>query len=373
MKMSNLPKDLVEEILSRVPLIYLGALRSTCKSWNALSKTRSFVDKHINKAAISGEKQFLMITQFNVRLLGASLDTSENNNVDLSIQQKAKITSRGKPAADVFYKAKVIHCNGVFLGVQGNMLVVWNPYWGQTKWILARPPHDLPNMQEQYALGYDKSSCSHKILRLLGITVKCLDIYDLSAKSWKIPDGTLEHDVEYMRDGVSLKGDTYWYAFDKGSRDAYLFAFDFTREIFGPRLPLPFNKVPMPLNEGYATLSAVKEEKLAVLLHLGVTMYIWVTNKIEPDEVSWSIFLKLNMQPSVRYHYDLFLIDEEKKVAVVFWKDGPAWFQVKPTYDGAYITGENGYVKSVNLGKSPNTLELSRRLCSYVPSSMKIM
>ncbi|VYS57963.1 unnamed protein product [Arabidopsis thaliana] len=38
--MSDLTQDLVEEILSRVPITSLGAVRSTCKGWNALSKER---------------------------------------------------------------------------------------------------------------------------------------------------------------------------------------------------------------------------------------------------------------------------------------------------------------------------------------------
>ncbi|CDY69763.1 BnaCnng65220D [Brassica napus] len=37
---SDLSWDLVEEILSRVPIISLGAVRSTCKRWNRLSKNR---------------------------------------------------------------------------------------------------------------------------------------------------------------------------------------------------------------------------------------------------------------------------------------------------------------------------------------------
>lgn len=96
MMMSNLPKDLVEEILSRVPFKYLRAIRSTCKNWYDLSKNRSFANKNIDKAAVSGEKEFLMITQFNVFWVGVNLHRSQNNSFDLSIQLKAKIVSRDK-------------------------------------------------------------------------------------------------------------------------------------------------------------------------------------------------------------------------------------------------------------------------------------
>ncbi|XP_010489981.1 PREDICTED: putative F-box/kelch-repeat protein At3g20710 [Camelina sativa] len=365
MMMSNLPKDLVEEILYRVPFIHLRAVRSTCKMWNDISKTRSFVNKHIHKAAVSREREFLTVTEFDVCLVGVNLHTiSQNNDVDLSIKRKAKLISRGK-TTEVFHKSQVIQCNGLFLCVWGHMLVVLNPYWGQTKWILPRAPYER---LDKYALGYDKSSGSHKILRLFGISVNCLKIYDLSSKSWKVPDGTLEWDMKDMKDCVSLKGDTYWYGRDKESEKYCLLCFDFTSEMFGLRLPLPFN-------EDYATLSAVKEEKLAVLLQLWDKMVIWVTNNIEPDAVSWIIFLKIDMKPIIHYYnntygYGDFFIDEEKKVAVVFEKDRSPW--VGTIYKRAHINGKNGYIKSVDLRKSPNTLEF-RRLCSYVPSSMKIM
>ncbi|XP_010468332.1 PREDICTED: putative F-box/kelch-repeat protein At3g20710 [Camelina sativa] len=366
MMMSNLPKDLMEEILSRVPFINLRAVRSTCKMWNDISKTRFFVNKNIHKAAVSGEREFLMVTEFDVHLVSANLHyTSQNNDLDLFIKRKAKLNSRGK-AAEAFHNSQVIQCNGVFLCVRGHILVVWNPYWGHKKWILPRAPYER---LDEYALGYDKSSGSHKILRLFGINVTCLEIYDLSSKSWKVhPDGTLEWDRKDMKDCVSLKGDTYWYGRDKESEKYCLLCFDFTREMFGPCLPLPFD-------EGHATLSAVKEEKLAVLLQLWDTMDIWVTNNIEPAAVSWSIFLKLDMKPIIHYHnncygYGDFFIDEEKKVAVVFEKERSPW--VGTIYKRAHITGENGYIKSVDLRESPNTLEF-RRLCSYVPSSMKIM
>ncbi|CAL9221649.1 unnamed protein product [Arabidopsis halleri] len=373
MMMSNLPKDLVEEILSRVPFKYLRAVRSTCKNWNDISKTRSFANKHIDKATVSGEKEFLMITKFNVFRVGVNLHRSQNNNVDLSIELKGKLVSRDK-TDDLFHKSQVIHCNGVFLCAREKMLVVLNPYWGKTKWIMPRPPFGC---SDRYALGYDKSSGSHKILRLFGVNQKNLDVYDLSSSSWMVPDDvTLERDI-YMQQGVSLKGDTYWYAKDEDSTDGYLLCFDFTRERFGPRLPLP-----LPFNEGYAlykgyaTLSVVKEEKLAVLLQRWDTTAIWVTNKIEPDAVSWSIFLKLDMEPKI-YHYQNFFIDEEKKVAVVFDhkdKDSSTWqpWMFKTIYNRAYIAGENGYFKSVDLLKSPNTRQLGRLVCSYVPSSMKV-
>lgn len=68
-------------------------------------------------------------------------------------------------------------------------------------------------------------------------------------------------------------------------------------------------------------LSTVKEEKLAALLGrwLIFEIEIWITNKIEPDAVSWSNFFRVGvMRHNVSVQFWTFLIDEEKKVAVAF-------------------------------------------------------
>ena len=43
---TDLSLDLVEEILSKVSLTSLKAVKSTCKGWNTLSKDESFTKKH---------------------------------------------------------------------------------------------------------------------------------------------------------------------------------------------------------------------------------------------------------------------------------------------------------------------------------------
>lgn len=94
---------------------------------------------------------------------------------------------------------------------------------------------------------------------------------------------------------------------------------------------------------------------------------IWVTNKIEPEEVSWSVFLKVEMK--LRVLSWNFLIDKEKKFAVVFDKDKAKGF--KTNYDIAYVIGENGYYRRVDLRESPNK-PLCRIVSCYVPSCVQI-
>ncbi|KAF2549347.1 hypothetical protein F2Q70_00022531, partial [Brassica cretica] len=87
--------------------------------------------------------------------------------------------------------------------------------------------------------------------------------------------------------GLSLKGNTYFIASSIKGLAYFLLCFDFTRERFGQRLPLPCHTLGYPV-----TLSCVREEQLAVL-YLKKTdeiLEIWVTNTIESNSVVEQVF-----------------------------------------------------------------------------------
>ncbi|KAG7645876.1 F-box associated interaction domain [Arabidopsis thaliana x Arabidopsis arenosa] len=200
--------------------------------------------------------------------------------------------------------------------------------------------------------------------------------------------------------GVSLRGNTYFFAkeryifegkgpeeIDVTETEDFLLCFDFTAERFGPRLPLPFHSY-------YAetvTLSCVKEDQLSVLCQRQPSepseiLEIWVSTNIQPNAVSWSIFLKVDMRPLTGFQFNdmagSFFIDQENKVAVVFDLDPSQICR----YQTAYIIGQEygGYFNSVNIGEVPNlwipgsvgyadTTSCIPPVCSsYVPSLVQI-
>lgn len=124
------------------------------------------------------------------------------------------------------------------------MFVVWNPYLCKRRWI-KWPSGRFE--EDQIAFGYDKSSCgSFKILMFCYTynqydTINQFVIYDSNSNSWRVtdvPDETLDSFGVFLGIFVSLKEDYYSYARDQESH-GFLRCFDFTRERFGPRLPLP--------------------------------------------------------------------------------------------------------------------------------------
>ncbi|CAN8312793.1 unnamed protein product [Cochlearia groenlandica] len=284
--LSDLPRDVAEEVLLKLPVTSLRAVRSTCKKLNTLSKNQSFTKKHIakSKAEAATAKDFQMI---------------------MMIQHRIHISK--------------------------------------------------------------------------------FEIYNLISKSWKVvvdvrPDWT----IQYFHQGVSLKGNTYWYAQEKFPEDGpreisdlrdFLLCFDFTTERFRPRLPLPFHAFFMDT----VTLSSVREEQLAVLFQkCGMplqTVRIWISSKVEQDSVLWNkkVFLEVDMKPLTDFQFlyrgGSFFVDEERNVAVVLDKNRSRAY--KATRCIAYIIGENGYFKKVDLGEYTERIYYPL-VCSYVPSSVQI-
>ena len=163
---------------------------------------------------------------------------------------------------------------------------------------------------------------------------------------------------------------------DVTDQETFLLCFDFTRERFGPRLPMPFHSHA----EETVALSSVREEQLAVLYQgdSSCLVEIWVTNRIEPNAVSWrKVFLSVDIEPFFGLHQidfsgGSFIIDEEQKLALIFDKDK------EYIHNTAYPIGENGYYKTLDLGEDRYHREKTGEytsmplVCSYFPTLVKI-
>ncbi|EOA14579.1 hypothetical protein CARUB_v10027820mg [Capsella rubella] len=350
--MCDLPPELVGMIFTKIPITSIRTVRSTCRYWKALTK-----DWVLGKGA--AREQFLgfMTMDSKVCLLRFKNNCKEDgDSLDLSIKQVDLLNQ-----VDI---SKVFYCDGLVLCVakDNSRLMVWNPYLGQTRWIEPRTEfHTLYT----YALGYDINR-NHKILKFMdseGFEKKDFfgyEIYDFNSNSWRVLDGNsyffaqekIGHYV--VSSGLIIAPNLSTVSDFKD----FLLCFDFTKERFGPRLPLPFHS---KIGE-YVALSCVKEEQLAVLYqrmkhNCSPILYIWVTTRIEPNTLSWSKFLRVEMRPfelsgSFGVNAESFFVDEEEKVVVVF--DCDLYLRTKTIrHHKSFIIGEGGYFKSVNLGEAP--------------------
>ncbi|KAL0787607.1 hypothetical protein Bca101_003853 [Brassica carinata] len=370
-KISDLPVNLVEEILSKVHLKYMRAVRSTCKDWDTLSKSRSFSKMHIDKIS-AGEESMMVaaLMGYNLYLMNVV------NDEDPLIECKGKLTCLDNKQNKI---SQVFHCDGLLLCVledDATKVIVWNPYWGQTRSIEFRYSV-RPNGCDwfTYALGYEdkggSTSCrDYKFLRFIdhsvGNVVKdqflWYEIYDFQSSSWKTLGVTPHWDINFHQRGVSFKGNTYWPASPRNiDRDEnYIICFDFTSESFGPLMRLPFDAA----YHNPVTLSCVREEKLAVLFshdEAGSEEFeMWITTKIEAEEVTWRKFLRV-INPLISCKG--FFIDEEKKVAMGFDEDSKTF----------NIVGEAGCLKKLELEEClGRDVDWMTSACSYVRSLVNI-
>ncbi|KAF2541031.1 hypothetical protein F2Q68_00032542, partial [Brassica cretica] len=281
MMISDLPRDMVEEVLCKLPMTSLRRARFTCKRWNnTLSKDWRFTRKYNGEAAKRKEFQVVMILEYKVYLMSVNV-----HNPSPSIEPIGKLHDAGVDIINVF------HCQGLLLCVTkgGTRLVVWNPFTGQTRWI---KPRDSYHRCDRYALGYEnKNNYPLKVLRFvddydrnLKRQVREFEIFNLNSSSWKVVDFNPHWMIQYFYRGLSLKGNTYWFAENKVAPGkigrVFLLCFNFTTESFGPRLLLPFHG----RYGDTLTLSSVREEQLAVLFQEcapAYTLKVWISSKDE--------------------------------------------------------------------------------------------
>ena len=239
-----------------------------------------------------------------------------------------------------------------------------NPYLGQVRWIKLSKSFSMFN---NYCMGYDIKS-NHKVLRLLysGSTVQ-YEMYDFKYDSWRDLAVTCDWTIQHYREGLSLKGNTYFFAQRVKEEDQMgesLICFDFTSERFRHCLDLQSNS----RNGDSVILSSVREEQLAVLfyrVYTYETIEIRVTTKIEANELTWRTFLKVDVKPfgfSGMFwkflQFGSFYVDEKKKVALI----------CDNYFSRAYVIGGDNYFKVVAPGESTRW----QHVCSYAPNSVQI-
>ncbi|KAF8083205.1 hypothetical protein N665_0788s0005 [Sinapis alba] len=311
MQWGNLPQDLIEEILYRVPAKSLSQFRSTSKQWHSLLKSTRFAKKH-SACAQKEEPLSIMLIDYRVFLVRINLHGFHDNVApSVNVAYQFNLNSSQVAIRNLF------HCDGLLLcTTKDKRLVVWNPCSGETKWVKLRDSYETT---DYYALGYDKkSSCKqYKVLRMdLQVILPInneFEIYDFTTNSWRVLGVATDWFLSQYCHGVSVKGNTYWIATQVQSPHAeFLLSFDFSTERF-QNLSLP---QPFPFN--ISALSVVKDEQLCLLggFYTEDTLHVWV--KTSPDEsvMSWSKVLTVKAKSGINNNGFSFLADEENKSLV---------------------------------------------------------
>ncbi|KAG2270885.1 hypothetical protein Bca52824_065440 [Brassica carinata] len=235
MEWRNLPTDLVEDILSRIPAITLARFRSTSKQWSAILKSTSFAKMHTAKAQKREDESLnIMLIDSNVFQVRISLGAPYVKVADNPFYLKDPLSNSSRVGV-----LNLFHCDGLLLcTTKDKRLVVWNPCSGETTWI---KPRDIYRESDYYALGYTydskSSSKQYKILRVdrhKDVPPNNeYEIYDFTSNTWRILGVATDWFLALYRRGISVKGNTFWIATQAWSpHNNFLLSFDFSAEIY---------------------------------------------------------------------------------------------------------------------------------------------
>lgn len=232
----ELPEDIIETILTRLPVRSLIKFRSVSKRWRSIISDPRFAKKHRRLA--SEQKNLRSRLLFSTASQLVSLDLEETrwsvgDVVKPSINKQLTYRELG-------CRVKLVgSCNGlVCVAYNVTTLLIWNP---STGFLHKLPELRLPRecVVTYFGFGYLSATDDYKVV--VGTFylkdsdyVKEVEIFSLRAQIWK----RIESPVAFpmRRDGVLLNETLHWLGWIRigilnGDKPA-LFAFDLAKEEF---------------------------------------------------------------------------------------------------------------------------------------------
>ncbi|AES88723.1 putative F-box domain, galactose oxidase/kelch, beta-propeller, F-box associated interaction [Medicago truncatula] len=195
----TLPFDLIEEILSRLPVKLLLQLQCACKSWNSLISDRKFAKKHLSLSTthslhcVSGYSQNFILKSYPLDSVFTNVTTTVFRRPEFSVCQSVDFVGS---------------CNGILCfaakeSEYSNFIVrLWNPSIKKLKELPSLgEPRRFRYIPKMYCFGYDPVSDNYKVVvvfrELVDFSssisnsmcykdiVTYVKVYNLGTNSWK--------------------------------------------------------------------------------------------------------------------------------------------------------------------------------------------
>ncbi|XP_074378668.1 F-box protein CPR1-like [Apium graveolens] len=160
-----LPREMIDEILCRVPVRYVLRCRSVCKDWCSLIDSTAFVKKHLKTSRDRNTGAGLMIAK-----LGGGEQKFYLASLDSLDEDSAAVVKIRDPLKTLLCDAEYVGaCNG-FMCVLKNMgrdVFVLNPVLRKFKKVASAPP-EFPSSSEwkdrfSFGFGYDEVNDDYKL------------------------------------------------------------------------------------------------------------------------------------------------------------------------------------------------------------------
>ncbi|KAL1568509.1 hypothetical protein AAHA92_00119 [Salvia divinorum] len=186
----DLPEEIIQGILLRLPVKSLLKSRCVSKSWNSLISSSLFVKSHLKHSSENADFA-------NHRIIFTLINPTYN------LKQCSVNSLMCEPlvvAPDVDYPNKTPHsavwvvgsCNGIIcLAIDEKDVFLWNPATRKSKQLPPAVVEMNPGFYYSWGFGYSESEGDYKVVGLFcdygdgGLRESVVKIYSLRANSWK--------------------------------------------------------------------------------------------------------------------------------------------------------------------------------------------
>ncbi|KAK4266436.1 hypothetical protein QN277_027358 [Acacia crassicarpa] len=185
-----IPYELIEEILSRLPVRSVLQLRCVCKSWKSLISDPYFVKKHLLSStqdpSLNHQRIILSSTAAEFTLKSCPVRSLFNN---LSITSE----ELNYPVKNKFRHDRIVgSCNGLLcFAIKAECVLLWNPSIRVSKKSPSLDNNWRPGCYTTFGLGYDHISDDYKVVAVFcdpgehSISETKVKLYSLATNSWR--------------------------------------------------------------------------------------------------------------------------------------------------------------------------------------------
>ncbi|KAL7123046.1 hypothetical protein ACP275_01G081200 [Erythranthe tilingii] len=247
MAISELPDEIMIDILSRLPAKSVGKSRCVSKPWRTILSGNQFIKAHLTHLKRTHQQNLIFITgDFSIRTISAIQNDAVSREIELGLEKKW---------SDVLGS-----CDGlVLLQNDDEDKFLLNPI---TMQLVKVPDWPAPSYKDEsigmHGFGYDSSIDDYKIVSVSyhdpreyvsSVVHTFVDVYCVRSGVWKRV-GNPPYDIFYFlgkdaydhvyvlrTPGAYLNGAIHWFASDANERTVIV-AFDLAREVFD-EMPAP--------------------------------------------------------------------------------------------------------------------------------------
>ncbi|XP_024961784.1 F-box protein At3g07870-like [Cynara cardunculus var. scolymus] len=311
----ELPKDVIIDILSRLPVRYILRFKSVSKSWYALFQNPNFIAKHFQNQKANPDVDGLDAS-FLFSPYKSSFDATSNRNVGLLLSESEK-SIKIPIGLDIPFLSisKPLRVCGTVNGLIclsilpiASIILLWNPATRVFKDLpvstIDRPKSGPIKVVLGY--GYDEATNDYKVLRIVyyGYPLNQVEIYSLNTNSWKEIKTRVQFLIFEAACSVFLKGKFHWTAigFEEMHGKKLIVCFDICREAFSYIMPPGFDFSDCDGESKTSWTVAGMKESLAVIGSSGngsgKRFEVWVMKEYGVVS-SWTKYRSFELQTEV--------------------------------------------------------------------------